>query len=387
MEKMLRFFSEDFGNASALHKEGKMVKEVIEDMRSTLAYILKVRTDEVFFTSGGTEANNLMLFGIVESLKKEGKDGEILILETEHPSIREACNYLTTLGVKVRYVPVDENGLINTQELRTLLSKKTILLSLAYANSETGVVQDIKQVTRIIRNYEKEQNIKIYIHTDASQAALWLPCGIDSLGVDFMTLDSGKCYGPKGFGVLIKKHYVSLTPRLYGGGQEYGLRAGTENTPLIIGGVEALRIAQQYHKERSDSVKKIRDFAIVRLQEEFPNIMINGSMEWRIANNINISFPGMDTEYAAVYLDTYGIAVSTRSACGSVDTVGSYVVRAMTHDTDRARSTLRITLGEETKKSDIEQCITILHKWHQMMKMIHNPIPKPVKCFSEHELL
>lgn len=368
MEKILRFFSEDFGNASALHKDGRMAKEVIEDARSTLARVLKVRTDEVFFTSGGTEANNLVLFGIVDAFKKEGKDGEILILETEHPSIREVCNKLTASGVEVRYVPVDENGLVDTQKLLTILNKKTILLSLAYANNETGVVQDIKQITRIIRNYEKEQNIKIYIHTDASQAALWLPCGVDSLGVDLMTFDSSKCYGPKGFGVLIKKHYVPLMPRLYGGSQEYGLRAGTENTPLIVGGVEALQIAQKYYEDRSASVRKIRDFAITRLQEEFPHVVINGSMECRIANNINVSFPGMDTEYAAVYLDRYGVAVSTRSACGSIGTTGSYVVRAMTHDTNRALSTLRITLGEETKKSDIKQCIAVLGTWYQMMK-------------------
>jgi cysteine desulfurase len=316
-----------------------------------------VRATDITFTSGGTESNNLALIGLVEALHASGRayaDMEIISSRIEHPTILETLSYLEKRGVGVQYVLVDEDGGIQMKSFENALSTKTILATFAYANSEIGVVQDIKKVTRMVRAYNEAHNTKILTHVDASQAPLWLSCALDMLGVDMMTLDAGKCYGPKGVGVLAHRHSVSL-------------RSGTENTALIVGCARALVRAQKEYESRSLAVAKLRDYLFTRLAEEIPQHSINGSLKNRIANNINISFVGFDTEYAVIWLDSKGIAVSTRSACGAVGSTGSSVVREMMRDEARATSTLRFTLGEETTKADIEGAIQVLKEFISVM--------------------
>lgn len=370
MTAMVPYFVADFGNASAVHAEGRHAYTAINDARMILARLLVVRPDGITFTSGGTEANNLAILGSVAATDRAPEECEIIVAETEHPSILETVKVLAARGVGVRYAPVAEDGRMNTRALTELLSPKTVLVSCAYANSETGVVQDIRAIVRVVQEYARAHQTTIVTHTDASQAPLWLPLGMDALGVDMMTLDAGKCYGPKGLGVLARKHGVSLMHQVYGGSQEGGLRAGTENTALIVGGVEAIRIAQEGYVRRAEGAAHLRDTLITLLQKKFPNVVLNGSVEHRLANNINVSFAGMDTEYAVVYLDTHGVAVSTRSACGTGDISGSHVVHAMTHDAARAQSTLRITFGETTTADDIAVLMHTLNEWYQLMRQV-----------------
>ncbi len=363
LKAMGPYFSDVWANPSAIYREGVIARNVIEDARGELARTLRVRASDITFTSGGTESNNLALIGLVEALHQEGRpyeEMEIISTRIEHPSILQTLIFLGKKGVRITFVPVMEDGMIDTHALENLLNSKTVLVTFAYANSEVGVVQDVKKNSRMIRMCNEKQDTKIYTHVDASQAPLWLSCELDMLGVDMMTLDAGKCYGPKGVGVLAHRHWVKLNPIMHGGGQEGGLRSGTENTALVVGCVRAIVRAQAEYKSRSLAVAKLRDYGIVLLLHEIPHAVVNGSRESRIANNINISIPGLDTEYATIWLDAKGIAVSTKSACGAKESTGSNVVREMTHDEVRATSTLRLTLGEETIKSHIDKAVQAL---------------------------
>jgi len=242
-----------------------------------------------------------------------------------------------------------------------LLSPKTRLVSLAYANSETGVVQDISRLGRSIRAYEKANGLSIAFHTDASQAPLWLPCALDALSVDMMTLDAGKFCGPKGVGVLAHRANSKLSPVIRGGGQEAGLRPGTENTAGVVGLALALQEAQTGLKVRSSLVSSLRNRFVKRLLQ-IEGVILNGSKENRLANNVNVSIPHIDTEYAVIILNVAGVAVSTKSACSGAGGGGSTVVMEMTGDADRAGSTLRLTLGKTTTWSDLKYTADILEQ-------------------------
>ena len=358
MEAVMR---EHFANPSAVHTEGSAAREMINTYRLKLARLLGVRQEEVTFTSGGTESNHLAIAGVIEHALAHTHAGDIEVITTpiEHPSVLETLRAFAARGVRVVYAPVGEDGRIVIESFKKLLSPQTRLVTFAYVNSEVGVVQDVKKLTHIIRTYKKEHpDAKLHVHLDASQAPLWLPCRMDSLGVDMMTLDSGKCYGPKS-GVLVHKRNVSLSPTLRGGDQERGLRAGTENTSSIVGCVESLLWAQDEWKARSTRVSLIRDYGIEQLLKEIPGAQLNGSPEHRVANNIHLSIDGIDGEYAVVYLDSKGIAASTRSACEGGKGGGSHVVQALRPGTS-GTNTVRLTLGEETTKGDIDRVVSTL---------------------------
>ena len=365
------FWSHSWANPSAIYAEGVKARKVIEDARTELARTLHIRASDVTFTSGGTESNNLALIGTIEMFRKSGKryeEMEIISTHIEHPSILEALAYLAGKGVVVQYAPIDEDGLIMLPEFKKLISPRTVLVSFAYVNSEIGVVQDVKKLTRAVRAWNTEHNANVLTHLDASQAPLWLPCELDRLGVDLMTLDAGKCYGPKGAGVLARRHHAKLVPILFGGEQEVGLRPGTENPALIIGCVRALVRAQEGWEARSAATAALRDTLFELLLMKIPGTVVNGSRVHRVANNVNISIPGLDSEYAVIWLDASGIAASTRSACGAGESIGSYVVREMAKDEARATSTIRFTLGEETKESDFNRVVQALDKHRKLMR-------------------
>lgn len=374
-EAMRPYFSTAWANPSALYKEGVDARRAIEGSRTVLARTLHVRPHDVVFTSGGTEANNMALIGVVRALHATGRayaDMEIISTRIEHPSILKTLGYLETQGVAIQYVPIDGDGKIIISELEKLVTECTVLLTFAYANSETGVVQDVKKITRKIRARNETHAIKILTHLDASQAPLWLPCEMDMLGVDLMTLDAGKCYGPKGIGVLARRHGVMLSPILHGGEQEFGLRAGTENTPLIVGCAEAIVRAQEGFEARSEAVASLREYFITLLTHAIPEVLVNGSRASRIANNVNISIPHFDTEYVVIWLDAQGIAASTKSACSTDTGAGSSVVREMTHDESRANATLRFTLGKETTKEEVERAVAVLVEYKQVQEQNKN---------------
>jgi len=360
---MKPYFSEHFGNPSAIHSEGVVGRKIIEACRTRLSQLFRTRMGNVIFTSGGTESNNLAILGTLEATGKVWEDMEVITTKLEHPSVLRVMEVLEKRGVTVHYAPVDEGGEIILPELQNLLSEKTNLIVISYANSETGVIQPVKKISRTAHMVRED----IHIHLDASQAPLWLPCHMDSLGVDSMTLDAGKCYGPKGVGALVYQGDAIFSSQVYGGSQEGGVRAGTENTPLIVGMTKALEIAQEQWEKRSERVRMLRDTLEERLLADIPDAVVNGT-NIRLANNVNISIPELDTEYAVIALDAAGIAVATKSACGGADGDGSYVVREMTGDDARALSTLRITLGEETVKKDIETVAAALKRHVTMVR-------------------
>ena len=377
-EVMRPYFTEMYGNASSVHQEGQVAKRAVEDAREELGRCLHIRPSDITFTSGGTESNNLALLGHIEWLIHEKgvlpDEIEIITTATEHPSVERVCSWIKKHGVRVLHAPIDGEGRVIVAEFEKLLSEKTRLVSIAYVNSEIGVVQEIGKLSRIVRAYEKKHDTKIVVHTDAAQAPLWLSCEPERLGVDMLSLDSGKCYGPKGAGVLVHRGRVQLAAVTYGGSQEGGLRPGTENTPLVVGCAEAIKIAQEAWESRSESVAKLRDYFIEKLIDSIGGVVLNGSAEHRVANNVNISIAGIDAEFAIVKLDSEGIAASTRSACSGADGAGSTVVRVMTGDDERAKTTLRFSLGEATTRKEIDTTVEILRSHVEKMHTFHNTL-------------
>ncbi len=376
-EVMLPFWEDTFGNPSAVHFEGVQARQAVESAREKVASILGIKASEVVFTSGGTESNNLAILGFVENLHNiQGlayKEIEIITTKIEHPSITELLPLLINKGAVIKYVPIDSEGKVTVEALSSVLSSRTKLITFAYANSEVGTVQAVSRLARVVRKYERENNTKISLHIDAAQAPLWLPCELERLGVDMMSLDVGKCNGPKGVGILANRSLTALSPILYGGGQESGLRPGTENVAGIVGAAKALEIAQVNYSERAKKVQAIREAFIVELQAALPEALLNGpDGENRLPNNINISLPKLDTEFAVIYLDTNGISVSTKSACAGADGGESAVVLAMTGNSERAKSTLRLSLGEETTKSDMQNVLVVLVKYFKKMNNLTN---------------
>lgn len=360
---MQPYFSSNFANPGAIHQEGQLARRAVEKARLEVARVLGVRTDDVIWTGSGTEANNLAILGYLRQLTEAQaipySELEIITTAIEHPSVLEACEQARKLGASLKQVAVDGEGRINRTALKELLTPKTALVVFSYVNSEIGTVEDVRAVTRLVREFNEEHTCHIKVHLDAAQAPLWLPCKLEQLGVDMITLDAGKCYGPKGIGVLARRHGVSLQPVVLGGGQERGMRSGTENVPYILGAAKAIVIAQEEFIRRADTTQKIRDYAIKALTA-IDGVLVNGSILSRVANNVNISITGVEAEFAVVTLDLAGIACSTKSACGAGKGVGSSVVRTITGSDERAISSLRFTLGEDTTKGSIDRLATVL---------------------------
>ena len=370
---MKPFLMESFGNASAIHQEGARSRRAVEEARERTARALQVRPEFITFTSGGTESNNLAIIGTVEHLLRGGKslsDMEIVTTKIEHPSVMNTMRALEARGVVIKYVGVDAKGFVSLSELQALLSEKTVLFSVAYANSEIGVIQKVHAIKKVLTAAEKKFETKILFHLDAAQAPLWVSCQFDSLYTDMLALDVGKCHGPKGVGILVRSRRVVVSPTLYGGGQENGLRPGTENVAGIVGASVALEEAQKDFKTRAEKTTRVRDAAIEYILKEIPEAILNGPTgDERLANNINISLLGLDTEFATVVLDKHGFAVSTKSACAGAGGGESAVVKAISADQSRSASTLRISLSPETTLSDIKDLTKVL-KCH-IDKMSH----------------
>lgn len=363
LEVMIPYFTKTYGNPSSIHAEGVSAHEALEDARAEVSDLLGVRDDGIVFTSGGTEANNIAIHGVIEARHHSGlsyAEMEVITTAIEHPSITRTLEALTERGVTVRTMPVTEEGRIDEIALEALLSPRTVLVAYAYVNSEVGVIQPVRRIARVISKFAAAHDVEIVHHLDACQAPLWLPCKLEQLGVDTLALDGGKCYGPKGIGAIAKRHSSALLPTLFGGDQEGGLRPGTENLPGIVGFAKALSIAVKGHEDRAHQVAALRDTCISDIEREIPEVLLNGSKLERVANNINVSIPGIDSEFMVIVLDHAGFAVGARSACSGKKGGGSEVVRAMTGDEARATSTLRITLGEETTKGSLKQFVEAL---------------------------
>lgn len=355
---MKPFWSQNFGNPSAITKGGVIARQAIEKARKTVADSLLRRPNEIIFTSGGTESNNLAILGVVKHLDLPISDLHFITTNIEHSSITECFKELEKRGAKVEYLKVKENGLVEVKDLRKLIKPNTVLISIGYANNEIGTVQPIREIAKEIRHARKSSPEKSFplFHTDASQAGLWLDLNVNQLGVDLMTLDAQKMNGPKGVGVLFKKANLEISPVLFGGGQEKGLRSGTENVPLIVGLAKTFELARKDWDKRSKKVKIVRDYFWQKVQAKIPRVILNGDLEKRLPNNLNVSVPNINAEFLVLCLDEEGIVCSTKSSCER-EAEESFVVQALGGENWRAKTSLRFSLSENITKKEIDSVV------------------------------
>ena len=337
LKKMEPYWNVHFGNPGALHKEGAESKRVLNNAREEIAEAINSKPEEIIFTASGTEGNSLAVLGFMKALmkklrveEKSVKGTHIITSSSEHPSVLDCFRSFQDEGFLVDMVDFDERGIIDPKEVRKLLQKETSFVSISYVNNEIGTVQPIKEIAKEIRAHEKETGAKIIFHIDASQAPLYFDCSPNNLGVDLMTIDGQKIYGPKGVGFLYKRSDVSLEPIMKGGNQEYGLRPGTENIPLIVGLKEAFVGAVKNKDNEIKRIKVLQDYFLELLKQEIPQATLNGDPNLRSPSNVNISIPGIDNEYLIIALDEHGVAAATKSAClGHGNGVHSYVVESL----------------------------------------------------------
>lgn len=350
LKKMLPYFKKDYGNPSSIHALGQKARFAIDEARKVVADFLGCDPDEVIFTGSATEANNLAVSGVVK------KGGHIIISAIEHHAISEPCKILEKQGAEVTYLPVNKEGLIQLPDLEKAIKNNTVLVSIMYANNEIGTVQPIAEIGRIL----KSQDHKIYFHTDAVQAANYLDCNVEKLGCDLLTLSGHKIYGPKGVGVLYVRRGTPIKPLVYGGGQELSIRSGTENVAGIVGMAGAIKeIQNPKTKIQNIRTRQMRDKLIKRILKLIPGSTLNGSSVFRLPNNVNFSFKGVEGEAMVIALDQKGIAVSTGSACSSKSLEASPVLLALGLSEEEAHGSLRIALGRQTTAQDIERFIKV----------------------------
>ncbi|HVV39313.1 MAG TPA: cysteine desulfurase family protein [Candidatus Paceibacterota bacterium] len=336
-----------FGNPSALHAEAVAAKNELERARESIAATIGAHADEIIFTSGGTEANNLAIFGTLRRLLRVGEDVHAITTAIEHSSVLEPLRALQKEGLLLTELPVDEQGLVSYKSLREALTDKTFFVSVQMVNSEVGTIQNIRELAKEVRHARKvrETERAVYFHTDASQAPLWLKIGVEQLGVDLLTLDAQKMLGPKGAGVLFARRGVRLEPHIYGGGQEAGRRSGTENVLLAGACAIALREAQQSVEARAEKTAAVRDYLLQHIEKAILGVTLNGAVgKLRAPNNLNISIPQLNGDMAVVALDAQGVAISTRSACDTEDESPSHVLSAIGISSTKAKNSIRITL-------------------------------------------
>lgn len=369
IKKMAFYEREFFANPSAVHEEGVKVRNIIEESRGKIAHLINAHNDEIIFSGSGTESDAMAILGVIKKFSRQTpKKPHIITTKIEHPAVLENCRMLEERGeAEVTYVGVDKKGIINLEELKDSLKENTVLVSVMYANNEIGTVQPIKEIAKIIRHFGKQkiksfQDLYPLFHTDACQAMNYLFTeNIEKLGVDLMSFNSSKIYGPKGIGILYKKRRVELASLYLGGGQESGLHPGTENVVSIAGFAEAFTITNKIKQKESERLTKIRNYGIEKLlslsDTSGYKIILNGDKENRLPNNINISILGISSELLVIELSARGIFVSEKSACKSNDNNKSYVIEAIRkvcRRDNQEEGSLRITLGRCNKMSDMD---------------------------------
>ena len=351
MEAMRPYFGERFGNASSIHSHGQQTRAAVERARESVAALIGCRPSEIVFTSGGTEADNLAVFGVVGPGSRAGivGDGDHVITSTiEHHAVLNACRHLEQIGCSVTYVPVDGRGVVDPEDVRRALRPSTKLISIMFANNETGMVQPVAEIGAIAREAD------VYFHTDAVQAAGKIPVRVDEIGCDLLTLSAHKLHGPQGVGALYVRKGTALSAQIYGGRHERSRRAGTENVPGIVGFGKASELAQAGFSRGDDlKMSEMRD----RLERELLGIEacgVNGTDTSRVPNTSNIYFDGIDGEALVIALDLKGLAVSTGAACSSGAIEPSHVLMAMGMGAERARASIRFSLGKMSSAEDVE---------------------------------
>lgn len=352
LNKMIPYFNISYGNPSSMYGIGRQNKMVIERARQEVAKVINCNPKEIYFTSCGSESDNLALKGIMYANKEKGK--HIITSKVEHPAIMNTCATLKRQGFDITYLNVDKEGFVKLDELRNVIRNDTVLISIMFANNEIGTIQNIMEISKIA----KENNI--IFHTDAVQAVGNIKIDVQKLGVDSLSMSAHKFYGPKGVGALYVRKDINIERIQDGGHQEKGMRSGTENVAGIVGLAEALKMAYKELDENNKKILENRNYFIEKIKENFKETTINGNLEHRLPGNINVIFKGKDSLEILLKLDEYGICASSGSACSTGEDKPSHVLTAIGLSPEEAFSTIRFSLGKENIKEDIDNVIKIL---------------------------
>ena len=354
LREMIPYFNMQYGNASSIYSIARQSKRAIEDARQKVANAINSKVKEIYFTSCGTESDNLALKGVAYSNMQKGK--HIITSKIEHPAILESCKTLEKQGFIITYLNVNEEGFISLEELEKSIRPDTILISIMFANNEIGTIEPIKQIGEIAKKYQ------IIFHTDCVQAIGNAKIDVNEMNIDLLSMSAHKFYGPKGVGALYVREGIQFDRIQDGGHQEKNKRSGTENVAGIVGLGKAIEIADKNLDEHIKKLTDLRDYYFSQLKEKIPNCKINGSIEKRLPGNANVSFPNVDGEELLLKLDEKGICASTGSACSSGSSNPSHVLVAIGLDKEFANGALRITLGDDNTKEDIDFLVEQLLK-------------------------
>lgn len=405
------YFTEKFGNPGSLHSFGQEAIKAIDESREIIAKAIGTKFNEIIFTGSATEANNLALRGVVKKLGSKIKNPRIIVSTIEHESVLETVRDLERDGVEVIYLPVDSGGIVNAEALKKVLNERTVLVSVMYANNEIGTIQPIAEIAKIVKEFREESRSKNkesstihdprfmfpFLHTDAAQAFQFLDCDVDKLGVDLLTISGHKIYGPKGIGALYVRNVLNvvndgangyntrarasdqavttLLPIVTGGGQEFGMRSGTENVPLIVGFAKAAELVAHSRELENKRIAKLRDYFWTELKNIYPKAELNGFLESRsknkesgmihdsrfmLPNILNIYFPDHEAQFLLTKLDLAGVAASSGSACRSRAVETSHVIGALGYSRERAKRSVRFSFGRPTTEKEIKEALKIL---------------------------
>lgn len=373
LEAMLPYLKEEYGNASSIHQVGQKAKEAIDKAREQLASFLNCSPSEIIFTGSATESDNIAVSGVVDCFLQKEKKAHIITTQIEHSAVLESAKTSKEWGAEVDYCPVNKEGLVDISVLEKLVKDNTVLVSIMYANNEIGSIQPIVEIGRLLKKLNKTRQSKIFFHTDAVQAVNYLDCDVEKLGVDLLTLSGHKIYGPKGIGALYIRKGTEIKPLIYGGGQERGIRPGTENVAGIVGlGTAVFGVKRQ--QREIEGLKKLRNKLIDGILEKIPRAHLNGPKAHRLPNNVNVSFEGAEGEALVIALDQEGIAVSTGSACSTRSLEPSHVLLALGLTQKQAHGSLRLTLGRYTTEQEIDKVLEILLEIVERLRKISGTI-------------
>ena len=360
LDSMIPYLKEQYGNPSSIHRYGRLTRKAIEKARKQIAFLINADPSEILITSGGTESNNTALNGI--AMKKPSS--HIITSSIEHDAILEPCKKLSKNGFDVDYVSVDNFGMVDPANIENKITEKTSIVSIMFGNNEVGTIQPISKIAKICNSHN------VVFHTDAVQAIGKIPIDVKELGVDLLSISSHKLYGPKGIGALYIKNGIDIDPVILGGGQEDGLRSGTENVANIVGFGKACEIAKERLAENISHMNKLRTSLIEKIHNEIPKVTLNGHPQSRLPNNAHFTFLGINGEDLIIKLDEYGIAASTGSACSVNTQKASHVLESMGFSLEQITGSLRLTVGIFNDEKEITQTVDALKKIIQELRSV-----------------
>lgn len=352
LETMLPCFTKFYGNASEPHTPGNEAFELLLKSRDTIASAINAKPEEIIFTSGGTESDNLAIKGVAEAYKKKGN--HIITSSIEHPAVGNTCKYLEKVGYDVTYIPVDKNGVVNPKDVENAINSKTTLISIMHANNVVGSIQPIEEIGEIAKKRG------IIFHTDAVQSFGTLEIDVEKLNVDLLSMSSHKLHGPKGVGTLYKRKRVKITPLMHGGEHEKGKRAGTENIPGIVGFAKAVEIAISELDEKAKKLRELREYLVKGVLEEIDDVIYLGHSENRLPGHVSFAIKYVEGESIVLGLDNKGIAISSGSACASMKLEPSHVLLAMGIAPEIAQGSIRISMGRGNTEEEVNYFLEVL---------------------------